>query len=136
MAQPPHREIVTALLSDAVDSFEKLHITIYLYRSRFGSRSTATIAQMLELAPGAAGEALTALARVGVVRSMDPEGAGWWFDPNGVWGSSVEVLAQMYETERIEVFDLMTRAALARLRTHAADIYVETRALRVRPSRG
>lgn len=111
---------VVKLVARVLDSYEKLEITMYLYRVRFSARPTASIGDALALPPNATWDAVAALARAGVIRTMDPEGGGWWFDPNSRWAAAVEALAALYARDRLSVLEMMTNASLERLRAHAA----------------
>lgn len=109
---------VRRLLAEVVDSFEKLEILIHLYRKGFAPEPAATIATALSLKEDEVARCVSSLKATGALA------------PNGPWASAIAALAHMYESDRIEVFDLMTRTALERVRKQAARLFADAFVLR------
>ena len=105
-----------------MDSFEKLEITIHLYRGRFRAQNAAEIAEAMELPHDATAEALVGLTQATVLRT---DGTGWWFDPNGPWAANVEQLVLSYDDDRLDVVNLMGRLAVERIRAQAAKLFAD-----------
>jgi hypothetical protein len=104
----PFSELLAVL-----DSFEKLDIVVHLYRVRFRPERSSAIIRSLQLSPRSVAEALAALSRAGVVlTSHYDDDAGWWVDPNSCWATSIEVLVDLYETDRNELLRFIRHIAL------------------------
>lgn len=102
---------MSSLLFEVVDSFEKLEIVVYLYRSRSSAQRSEWIGTDLSLPAKTVAEALASLLHAGVVRTHQQDGAGWWFDPWSAWATSIEVLVALYELDRDELLMLMKQVA-------------------------
>jgi hypothetical protein len=99
--QPDARRLV----AEVVDSFEKLEIVVYVHRS-------------ISLP----------LAEVEVcVQALQ---ARHVLEPNGPWATSVAALVEMYDKDRIEILNLITRAALARVQKQTASVFADAFLLR------
>jgi hypothetical protein len=116
---------VVRILSESIDSFEKLEVAVHLFRARFGAQTTAEVAKTLKLPHDATAEALSELTQAHVLRTTDQDGAAWCFDPTGPWAADLEKLATLYEQERLDVVNLMARLAVERIRTHAARMFAD-----------
>ncbi len=107
-----HLDAMSELLA-VVDSFEKLEIVVHLYRVRFRMERSSAIGRSLSLSPRTVAEALAALLRAGVIlTSHHDDDAGWWFDPNSGWATSIEILVELYELDRNELLGFMKHVAL------------------------
>jgi hypothetical protein len=104
---------IRRLVEDVIDSFEKLEILVYLFKVRVGTRATLKIAEVLSLPVDRTRDAVAGLAQAGLVRTLEPYGSGWWFDPNSAQAPTVYALARMYEDSRPSVIELVSRAAFA-----------------------
>ncbi len=105
-------DTMTMLLRQVVDSFEKLEIVVHLYRVRFRPTSALELTRRLYLTPNAVAEALAGLASSGLIRtSHQDDGVGWWLDPDSGWAISVEILVDLYETDRGELLAFMKHVA-------------------------
>lgn len=127
---------VRRLLLEVVDSFEKLEVLVHLHRARFGAQTTTAIARALGIPGQAVAEALSELMRDGLVRTTDQDGAGWWFDPNGPRAPTVDVLAKLYEEERLDVMTLMSQVALERVRAQVAQAFADAFVIRPKKKKG
>ena len=112
------KQAVRRLLSEVVDSFEKLEILIHLHRTQFAPQTPAQVATALSLNVDEVARCMAALQQAGALQ------------PNGTWQPSIAALAHMYEDDRIEVLDLMTRTALERVRKEAARVFADAFVLR------
>jgi hypothetical protein len=112
------------LLADVIDSFEKLEILVYVYRSSYQVRSTSEIAKALSLPTDEVDQAVRSLTQQGVL------------DPSGPQAGAVAALVQMYEDDRIEVLNTMTKMALARVRKEAARVFADAFVLRPPKKKG
>ena len=112
-----HLDAMSKLLT-IVDSFEKLEIVIHLYRIRFRMEGSSAIGRCLRLSPRTVADSLAALLQAGVVlTSHYDDEAGWWFDPDSRWATSVEVLVELYESDRNELLRFMKDVALHGMRS-------------------
>jgi hypothetical protein len=109
---------VRRLLTDAVDSFEKLEIVVHVVRAGW----TVAPAQMIAKA--------ISMPLDEIERCIDQLRSDGVFDSNGPWSAAVEGLVQMYEDDRIEVFNLMTGTALDRVRKEAARVFADAFVIR------
>lgn len=128
---------VRLLLLEVVDSFEKLEVLLHLYRARFGAQTTTTIATELRIPDqGVVAVTLSELMRDGLVRTTEQDGAGWWFDPNGPRAATVEVLAKLYEQDRMEVTTLMSQLAIERIRSQVGRAFADAFVIRPKKKKG
>ena len=111
VAEADHHDAMTVLLTDIVNSFEKLDLVVYLYRLGYAARPASAIGTHLALAPGVVAEALTALHRAGIVGTLNQDGAGWSLDRSGPWTDTIDVLVALYEIDRAELLNLMRQVA-------------------------
>jgi hypothetical protein len=112
------KQAIRRLLAEVVDSFEKLEILVHLHRQQFAPQAPATVAAALSLKEDE------------VTRCMDALKSADALDPNGTWAGAIAALAHMYEEDRIEVLDMMTRTALERVRKEAARLFADAFVLR------
>lgn len=105
--------VVSRLVEEVVNSFEKLEIVVHLSKIRRGTRSTEAVSLAVALSLERTRDAMAALSAAGIVRTLEPYGSGWWLDRNGRWSASVEALALMYAESRPSVIDLVSRTAFA-----------------------
>jgi hypothetical protein len=112
-------QAIQRLLAQVVDSFEKLEIVLHVHRSGFALKpAAADIAKALALSVEDVQKCITTLER------------GRVLDPAGPWRSAIEDLAALYEEDRIQVLDLMTRTSLNRVRQEAARVFADAFVLR------
>lgn len=125
-----HFDAMSELLT-VVDSFEKLEIVVHLYRIRFRVETSSAIGRRLSLSPRTVASSLAALLRAGVIlTSHYDDDAGWWFDPNSCWATSIEVLVELYDADRSELLGFMKHVALEGI--GAASVYAFARRSRNR----
>lgn len=110
---PPDTQAVWRLLADVIDSFEKLEIALHVHRAGFERPVASELAKQLSVPVDEAERCLQAL-----------DGARL-LDPHGPWRSSLDALVRLYGDDRIEVLNLMTRAALERVRKEAARVFAD-----------
>jgi hypothetical protein len=116
-----HFDAMSALLERVVDSVEKLEIIVHLCRLRAHPQAALSIGRSLRLSPTSVAEALAALLHAGVVGTHDnDDAAGWWFDATSAWATSIEVLVELYDTDRNELLSFMKHIAFRRLRARGA----------------
>lgn len=110
---------VRELLADAVDSLEKLEVSIHLYDARPRPQEVSAIARAVSRSNEDVTDALSELAREGLVRPVGEN--RWAFDRRGRRAASFDALAKLYRDDRAEVLRLMTELAIARVRGKAAE---------------
>lgn len=108
-------DAMSVLLGNIVTSFEKLEIVVYLYRAGSKSRDTRSIGQNLNLTAEVTTTALAELFDAGIVCACSDDDGGWWFDPDGIWTATIDVLVDLYDIDRVELLRLMKRVALQQL---------------------
>ena len=106
-------EDIRALVTEVVDSFEKLEIVVHVVRAGSAVAAPDAIAAALGMPIDDAEQCIRALRNAGV------------FDPSGPWAPAVAALLQMYDADRIKVLELMTKTALARVRKQAARMFAD-----------
>jgi hypothetical protein len=109
------QDAMSVLLGNIVDTFEKLEIVTYLHRSGAHRRDSRAIGLHLRLSPEIVASILGELFDAEILCTTSDDDAGWWFDPDSPWATTVEVLVDLYETNRVEVLRLMKRIALQQL---------------------
>ena len=108
------------LVSEAVDSFEKLEIVVYVHRSGYAVRTPAEIAKALSIS-------IPLLEVEQCVAALQTKHV---LVPGGPWADSVAALVELYEHDRIEVLNLITRSALARAGRQTAHLFADAFVLR------
>ena len=98
------------LLAEVVDSFEKVEILVNLHGVAFAPRTAAEIAKGLAIS-------VPAEEIEQCLRAMRPTGV---LEPNGPWTPAIEELVAMYQRDRIEVLNLITKFAIERIRKETA----------------
>ena len=114
----PDTRAARQLLAQVIDSFEKLEIVMYLHRAAIVPQPAAIIAKAISLPVDEVERCLAALEHAGVL------------DPKGPWAGAVADLVKMYEDDRIEVLNLMTRNSFDRVRAEAARVFADAFLLR------
>jgi hypothetical protein len=114
----PDKEAARRLISEKIDSFEKLEIVVYLHRSGYAATTPAEIAKATSMATDEVTKCMHELKAQGVL------------DPSGPWAPAIATLSRMYDEDRIEVLNLMTNTALARVRKEAARVFADAFVLR------
>lgn len=115
---PPDTQAVRRLLTDVIDSFEKLEIALHVHRSGFKTPVASELAKQLSVPLDEVEKCLKDLRDARLL------------DPQGPWRRSLDALVQLYDEDRIEVLNLMTRAALERVRKEAARVFADAFVLR------
>ena len=118
MPESADTQVVKRLLSDVIDSFEKLEIVVHVYRAGFQLAPAAEIAKTVSVPLDEVQDCLDALR---AARALDPAGP---------WRSSIDALVKLYDDDRIEVLNLMTRTALERVRKEAARVFADAFVIR------
>jgi hypothetical protein len=118
MASAADTQAVKRLLSEVIDSFEKLEIVVYLQRAGFRLEPVRDIAKAISLPIDEVDSCLAALKAEGALEESGP------------WRSSIDELVKMYDDDRIEVLNLMTRTALDRVRKQAARAFADAFVIR------
>jgi hypothetical protein len=121
MSESPDVEEVRELFREVVDSFEKLEILVHVVRAGSALAAPADIAQ-------AVGMPVDEVEFC--VRKLRADGA---FDPSGPWAPAVASLLRMYDADRIQVLNLLTKTALDRVRRQAARVFAD--AFVIKPSK-
>lgn len=109
----PDKQAARRLLADEIDSFEKLEIVVHVHRSGFKTPIPSELATATSVPLDEVKSCLQALRDARVL------------DPQGPWRSSVDALVMLYDEDRIEVMNLMTRTALERVRKEAARVFAD-----------
>ena len=117
---PSGPEAARKLVTDAVDSFEKLEIVVFVHRSGYTVRTPADIVRGLSIS----------LPLHEVEQCVQQLQAKHVLDPGGPWADAVTSLVEMYDHDRIEVLNLITRAALARAGKESARVFADAFVLR------
>lgn len=104
------QELVFELAVEVVDSFEKLDILVRI--------ATAT---PLSIEGEDMATALAQLVAAGVVTS----GPAGYLVAEGPWSSHIGALASLYQSDRMQVVTLMSKASLQRLRAQAARAFAD-----------
>lgn len=116
-------EPVRSLVTEVVDSFEKLEVLVHVVRAGNALASPADIAAAVGMPIDDVEPCIRALRSAGV------------FDPSGPWAGAVSTLLSMYEADRIKVLELMTKTALERVRKQAARMFADAFVLKPAPKK-
>lgn len=117
---PSGPEAARKLVTDAVDSFEKLEIVVFVHRSGYTQRTPAEIVKGLPIS----------LPLHEVEQCVQELQSKHILDPGGPRADAVAALVEMYDHDRIEVLNLITRAALARAGKESARLFADAFVLR------
>ena len=109
---------IKRLLADALDSFEKLEIVVHIHRTGFAVVDPDKIAKAISISVDEVTTCVQTLRAKGVL------------DPQGPWRAVIDALVEMYDDDRIEVMNLMTKTALERVRQEAARVFADAFVLR------
>lgn len=101
------------LLDEVIDSFEKLEIVLHVHRTGLSVINTREIAEAISMSVDEVEKCVKVLRHERV------------FEAAGPWATAVTALAQMYEDDRLEVLNYMTKKALARVRQDAARTFAD-----------
>lgn len=118
MSESADTQAVKRLLTDVIDSFEKLEIVVHVYRAGFQVAPVRELAKAVSVPVDEVEQCVEALR---AQRALEPAGP---------WRSSLDALVKMYDDDRIEVLNLMTRTALERVRKEAARVFADAFVLR------
>ena len=113
MSEVPELELVRALITEAVDSFEKLEVLVHIVKAGNAVAPSNEIAKALAMSVDDVEQCVRALRNAGV------------FDTSGPSAPAVNALLQMYDNDRIGVLELMTKLALDRVRKQAARVFAD-----------
>ena len=127
---------VTRLLSETIDTFEKLQVAIHLFHAGTGSQSSETIAEAVSLNRDAVEDVLAELARAQIAKCSPGADKQWAFDPDGPWAADVATLSEQYDKDPFEIVKLMGRLAVARIRSQAARLLTDPVLVRSKPKKG
>jgi hypothetical protein len=111
-------QAVKRLVAEVIDSFEKLEIAVYVHKSGFKAAVPAEVASATSVPLHEISKCVKVLTDAGVL------------DAKGPWRTALDALVQMYDDDRIEVLNLMTRTALDRVRKEAARVFADAFVLR------
>lgn len=119
------------LLSEILNTGEKVDIAVHLHRARAARPTTRSIAAALAVSAGTVAEALCELMRQGVVTTYDDDGAGWWLDPFGEWATAIATVSELHRYDRVGLMRVVARLALKRIRARAGGTLAGAVVLRV-----
>jgi hypothetical protein len=108
------------LVADIVDSFEKLEIVVFVHRSGYRVTAPAEIAKGVSIALPIA-EIEHCVAALNGARVLELKGP---------WAPAVAELVELYDHDRIEVLNMITRSTLARARKESARLFADAFVLR------
>jgi hypothetical protein len=111
-------EAARRLIDEVVDSFEKLEIVLHVVRTGYSVIDPRVIA-------GA-----TSMSIDEVERCVKKLRADRVLEPAGPWAPAVLALSLVYDEDRLEVLNYMTKTALARVRQDAARAFADAFVLR------
>jgi hypothetical protein len=114
----PDVQAARKLLDEVIDSFEKLEIVLHVHRTGLSVINTREIAEAISLSLEEVEACVRTLRAARVL------------EPNGPWASSVGALADVYEDDRLEILNYMTKKALARVRQDAARAFADAFVIR------
>lgn len=121
-SSPEIPEPVRQLLTEKLDSIEKLEVLTLACRHRT-PWTVITASEQLRLPPGIVEAALEGLTRDGLLAYEN--GTGFQFDPTNPLADAAEKLCAIYDEDRLHVLEVMTRAALERIRSSAATTFAD-----------
>lgn len=113
MSSRPDLHAARRLLTDVVDSFEKLEVVLHVHRTGYAAQAPEQIAAAVSVPLDEVKRCLAELAQQRVL------------ERDGPWADAVAGLAHMYEEDRLEVMNLMNKTALARVRKEAARVFAD-----------
>jgi hypothetical protein len=127
---------VADLLTDAIDDFEKLQVTIHLYRASTALQSSEAIAAAVSLPRDTVVDVLTELTRARVVKQAPLASDRWAFDRDGPWANDVALLHEKYDQDPFGIASQMARLAVARVRSQAARMFADAFVVRSKAKKG
>ncbi len=113
-------EAARKLVAEVVDSFEKLEIVVFVHRSGYATVNPADIARGLSIN----------IPLPEIEQCVDALRARHVLEPDGPWAEPVKALVELYDKDRIEVLNLITRSALARAGRQSANVFADAFLLR------
>jgi len=116
---------VQAFLRDHIHSYEQLEAAVLFHREPARWWTEETLAGTLRIGHEAAAEALAALGGAGIVERGDATDAPAQYRAGRAWAPSVAKLAELYETQRLDVIRLMNENAMHRVRTNAMRAFAD-----------
>ena len=121
MSEGPDLEAIRELFREVVDSFEKLEIVVHLVREGSALAAPADIARAVGMRIDEVDPCVSKLRADGV------------FDPSGPWAAAVASMLEMYDRDRIQVLNLLTKTVIDRVRKQAARVFAD--AFVIKPSK-
>jgi hypothetical protein len=118
LSTAPDVQAARKLIDEVIDSFEKLEIVLHVHRTGLSVVNTREIAEAIPMSVEDVEKC---------VRKLRAERV---FEPDGPWASALTALVQLYEDDRLEVLNYMTKRALARVRQDAARTFADAFVLR------
>jgi hypothetical protein len=109
----PDVQAARKLIDEVIDTFEKLEIVLHVHRTGLSVINTREIAEAISLSVDEVEKCVKTLRAQRV------------FEQNGPWGASLTALVDLYEDDRLEVLNYMTKKALARVRQDAARTFAD-----------
>ena len=109
------------LLLEVVGSFETLEVVCALHAAS-APQPVAALAKQLGLDRDAVTEAASALGKAHC--ASEHEGA-WRLETAGPWTDAIDALAYGYQHDKIAVLNLMSEAALERIRSSAVKTFAD-----------
>ncbi len=123
---PPGRSELSpdlqALLADAVDSFEKLELVLYLNHVDAVPMPARDLAAEVGVREDLVLEALGGLVRDGVLNKHE---SGWSLHRQGRWSAQLVDLARVAESDRTVLLKFLTARAVNRVRIEAARVFAD-----------
>jgi hypothetical protein len=116
MSTEPFSEPVRQLLRDAMTSFERLEVLLFLRRSAPAAFAASGISQNLHIQVELVAEALEGLAQFGLL-ARGPEDGLFRFAPAQRLERTAEELAAAYRDQSAAVLSTMSIDAIARIRS-------------------
>jgi hypothetical protein len=109
----PDVQAARRLIDEVIDTFEKLEIVLHVHRTGLSVINTREIAEAISLSVEEVEKCVKTLRQKRVLESTGP------------WASALTALANLYEDDRLEVLNYMTKKALARVRQDAARTFAD-----------
>lgn len=113
--------LASVLVTDVLDSFEKLEVVVQLARSAQPLTADA-LAASAGIAEDRVAEAIDDLVRDGVVTASS---RAYQIATGGPWAAHVRELSDLYRDDRMQVVTLMSNAALERMRARALRAFAD-----------
>jgi hypothetical protein len=116
---------VQAFLRDHIHAYEQLEAAVRCHREPARWWTEETLAEALRIGLESAAEALATLAAAGIVERADAPGATAQYRAGRTCAPIVARLAELYETDRLQIIRLMNENAVHRVRTNAMRAFAD-----------